>query len=413
MASDSKGRRELGKRLEDKRGKHIKLLKKVEKAQAKFERRAGKLRKLEARIAELEAQYYRPEVEQLGQADAGDKNLRHARLIFNPKSGDSKGGAKLIARLVAKLRGYGIVADLGVKTSGKAARELAKEAVANGESMVIVAGGDGTIEDVASQLVGTQVALGIIPIGTMNNLARSLGVPLDQDDACALLGLGVTRGIDLGRVIGTVDKDDEYFMETSGSGLGAIVLPAGQALEKGRWDRLPKALKELIDHAPRAVSVTLDNKQVLHASTQLITVSNAPLMGDNLLVAPDAKMDDGMLDVAIYEGMNKAELLRHFLSIRDGKRAEDPKVRFYRTSHVRIESGEPLQAHSDKEPLEPQDVIEFEVVSKGLTMVVGQGVALTLPVQVVPSVPPLAGPQAASGSNGAGAESASRLTTGG
>ena len=95
-------------------------------------------------------------------------------------------------------RAHGIRAEVGIKTSGKAVREMAKAAADRGQALVIVAGGDGTIEDVASQLVNSEVILAILPTGTMNNIACSLGVPLDISAACALIGMGVTRKIDMG-----------------------------------------------------------------------------------------------------------------------------------------------------------------------------------------------------------------------
>ncbi len=427
MASEKKERRKLGRALKEARGRHDRLLGKVEKARAKFEKRTRKLNALEAEIAKLESQYYDPKLERLGQADATAKNLRHARLIFNPSSGGAQNGEQSLDKIVGALRAHGIVADIGLKTSGKAARELAKEAADNGEELVIVAAGDGTIEDIAAMLVGTKTALGIIPTGTMNNLARALGVPLDLESACALLGMGVTRLVDIGHVLADQKPDVEYFLETAGVGLSAIVIPAGQAAEKHRWGELPEAIRKLFDTKPGPITVQLDGGETITANAQVVTVSNAPLMGQNIFIAPEAKMDDGLLDIAIYDGMSKTELLSYFVSATNAKRPEDPKVKFYRARHVRIESQEPVEAHSDKDVvptdrvlekgapegktpnaevarsgdvvqvdsdgnLQPKYVLEVEVVPGALRMVVGKGIALSLPVETVPAVPPLSGP---------------------
>jgi YegS/Rv2252/BmrU family lipid kinase len=348
--------------------------------------------------------------------------LRHARLIFNPNSGEAQKNAQTLDEIVSSLRAHGIVADIGIKTSGKAARELAREAAKNDEELVIVAAGDGTIEDVAAMLVGTKTALGIIPIGTMNNLARALGVPLELDLACALLGIGVTRAIDFGHVLADQKPDVEYFLETSGVGLSAIVIPAGQAAEKHRWEELPDAIRKLFDSKPGPVMVRLDGGEWIHAHAQVVTVSNAPLMGNNLLIAPNAKMDDGWLDVAIYDEMSKTELLAYFMSLTTTKHADNPKVKFYRARHVRIESQAPVEAHSDKdvvatrpviEPshaesqetgaevarsgdvvtvgangsLQAKYVLEVEIVPGALRMIAGKGMGLSLPVEAAPAVP--------------------------
>jgi diacylglycerol kinase (ATP) len=435
MSAKSKEHRKLGKELKHARAEHDQFLKQVEKARVKFEKRTQKLQALETRIAELESEYYEPELERLGQADADDKSLRHARLIFNPKSGGLAKGTLDLRTIVGALRAHGIVADIGVKTSGKAARELAKEAADKGEDLVIVAAGDGTLEDVASQLLGTQTALGIIPIGTMNNLARALGVPLDLENACALLGMGVTRPIDLGHVLAHEKPDVEYFLETAGAGLSAIVIPAGQAAEKGRWTEIPDAIRKLFEARPSLVTVQLDHGDIIQANSQVVTVSNAPLMGSNVLIAPEAKMDDGLLDIAVYDDLSKTELLSYFMAASGGQRAENPKVKFYRAKHVRIESQEPVAAHADKDTVAPQRVLEkkegathdtanaseresavesgsngsvqpryvleVQVVPGALRMVVGNGIGLSLPVKAAPAVPPLSGPPPQENQNGA------------
>jgi chromosome segregation ATPase len=108
MQADKKERRALAKSLKDARQRHIKLLKKVEKARARFEKRARKLQALEAEIAELTRRTFEPDAQRLGQA-AGDDLLRPARVIFNPKSGGTNGaGAKQLEQIIGHLRAHGI-----------------------------------------------------------------------------------------------------------------------------------------------------------------------------------------------------------------------------------------------------------------------------------------------------------------
>ena len=397
-AADKKERRDLAKALKDARERHVTLLKKVEKARSRFEKRTRKLQTLEAEIAELTQRTYEPAAQRLGQAAGGDANLRPARLIYNAKSGGAGGaGAKQLEEIIGHLRTHGIRAEIGLKTSGKAVREMVKEAVERGEDLIIVAAGDGTIEEVASQIVGAKVTLGIIPVGTMNNVARALGVPLDIEDACALIAMNMARNIDIGRVIANEKPDLEYFLETAGVGLSAIAIPAGQAAKKGKWAKLPLALRKLFDAQPCPVEVELDTGEVIKANSQMVTVSNSPLMGVNILIAPDAKMDDGVLDIAVYDGMGKAELLSYFMSASNGTRTYNPKIKFYRSRRVIIRSQEPLDVHSDKDALTGKRTLEVEVIPQGLSAIVGQGFALTLPATVVPSVPPLSGPQPTDG----------------
>ncbi|MCL4487849.1 MAG: YegS/Rv2252/BmrU family lipid kinase [Chloroflexi bacterium] len=429
MAPNDKSPRKLLKQLKEAQSKHEILLAKVEKTRAKLDKRTRKLQALETKIANLERRTTEPEKKRLGQARAGKDKLRRARLIFNPDSGVGTDNSKRLVEIVGRLREHGILAGIGLKTSGKAARELAKESVEDGDDLIIVAGGDGTIEEVACQLVGSKTTLGIIPTGTMNNLARSLGVPLEIEDACAIIGMGVTRQVDVGHVLSENKPQIEYFLESAGVGLSAIVIPTGHALEKGRWSALPLAMRKLFDTKPAPIEVELDDGQAVHAYSQIVTVSNAPMMGRNIMVAPDAKMDDGYLDVAIYDGMTKTDLLQHFMAAANGTRVEDAKIKYYRTRHVRISANEELDVNSDKDMIPAQRilekavargesafgsspsvgpketseivqpggikqyVLEIEIVPQALSVIVGKGIALTLPVEAVPSVPPLSGPQ--------------------
>ena len=378
MKSKELSSRAVYKALRRKQHKREALLARVEKAAARLERRRSKLHELEARIAELERRTAGPHKNGRGPSRGGV--LEPARLIFNPTSGrNHEDNAARLTEIVQSLRAHGIDAQIGLKTSGKAARSLANEAVRSGHPLVVVAAGDGTIEEVASQLVGSSTTLGIVPIGANNNLARSLGVPLDIDNACALIAMGTTRHIDAGRVLSSGHPEAEFFLEGAGVGLFAIAAIAAHATEKRGWRLLPGALRKLFETKPGSIRVEMDGT-VVEAHSHIVTVSNAPLMGDNLLVAPGAKMDDGWFDVTIYDGMGEAALIRHFAPAA----GSDP-LKTYRARHVRITSGEPAPANSGKTLTGQQRVVEIEMLPKALSVIVGNGIGLSLPMESAPS----------------------------
>lgn len=372
--------RSLGKSLLRQQRKHHSLLGKVEKTAAQLERRKIKLQALESRIADLERRTAETD-ESRTEPSHGDGPRTHAQLIFNPASGgEGQDNAERLARIVRSLRSHGIQAHIGLKTSAKAARTLARAAVRSGHPLVVVAAGDGTISEVAGQLAGSSTVLGIVPIGTMNNIARSLGVPLTIDDACALIGMGTNRHIDLGRVLSGERKDVQYFIEGAGVGLSALALEAGQAAEKRHWRMIPKAVREYFEAKPRHVQVQIDDVLV-EADSNIVTVSNSPLMGGNLLISPDAKMDDGLLDVRIYDGMHSAALAKHFMACSKGS---SEAIKTYRGRRVRITTEDPVVTNSDKNITEHSRVIEIEVVPGALSMIVGNGIGLTVPVNSAP-----------------------------
>lgn len=385
MGTKEESPRALGKSLRRKQRKHQSLLAKVENSSARLDRRKVKLQALESRIADLERQTTGIGGQRTGQGDP-DGARRHALLIFNPGSGAvGENNAERLSQIVSKLRAHGIQAHIGLKTSGKTARALAKEAARSERPLVLVAAGDGTIEEVASQLIGSPTVLGIIPIGTMNNIARSLGVPLDIDDACALIGMGTNRHIDVGRVVSSESADIRHFLEAAGVGLSAMAVLAGQAAEKRRWRMIPKALRAYFEAKPNQVHVQIDDV-VVEATSNIVTVSNAPLMGGNVLVAPDAKMDDGLLDVRVYDGMSTVALAKHFLASTKG--AADP-IKTYRGRKVQITTEEPVLTNSDKSITRKSRVVEIEILPGALSVIVGNGIALTVPVDAAPGSDPL------------------------
>ena len=376
----------LLKTLKRKQQRHVELLAKVEKAAARLDRRKLKLTALESTIADLEGRVAGPR-KRRGAKGETVQGIRRAQLIFNPASGrDEEDNAMRLSRIVSSLRAHGIEAAIGLKTSGKAARTLARDAVRAGLPLVIVAAGDGTVGDVASQLVGTSTVLGVIPIGTMNNVARSLGVPLEIDDACALIGMGTTRHIDAGRVHTNQGARDEFFLECAGVGLSAIGALAGQSFEKRRWGALPKVLQRFFEARLGTMRIEVDGTMI-EAATRIVTVSNAPLMGNNMLAAPEAKMDDGYLDVSVYDGMGDAALVKHFLAA-SSNTPDDLKI--YRARRVIITTEEAVLANSDMNIAPERNVIEIEVVPAALSMIVGNGIGLTIPVESAPSAPTFA-----------------------
>ena len=374
------------KSLQRKQKKHAAMLVKVENTSARLDRRKLKLIELETAIAALEGSLAEPRKRRSAKGEAL-QGTRHAQLIFNPTSGrDDEDNAQRLAQIIKSLKAHGIEANIGLKTSGQAARSLARDAARDGAPLVIVAAGDGTIADVAGELIGTSTTLALVPIGTMNNIARSLGIPLDIDAACALIGMGTTRHIDIGRVHTDQSAEDEYFLECAGIGLAAIVAMAGQSFEKRRWRALPRSLQRIFEAKPGTIRIELDGT-IVDASTRLVTVCNAPLMGNNLLAAPEAKMDDGLLDVSVYDRMGDAALVGHFLAAS----AHTPdELKIYRARRVRITSQTTVPANSDRAAAPKATVVEIEVVPAAVTMIVGNGIGLTMPVESAPSAPTFA-----------------------
>src|SRR5436189_5060310 len=152
-------------------------------------------------------------------------------LILNPVAGntpiaESQGTGETNEESILRgLRAYGIEPDVWYTTLEDTGEGLAKKAADEGAELVIAAGGDGTIHAVAAGLIERESTLGIIPMGTMNNLAHSLGIPLPLEAACAIIAKGETRAIDVGII------NEKTFIEVAGIGLEAALFPSAEELK--------------------------------------------------------------------------------------------------------------------------------------------------------------------------------------
>lgn len=275
----------------------------------------------------------------------------HVILILNPVSGASMlaanegEGEQYEERIVKALREQGIEPEVRHTTPEDPGRGLAKQAAEEGAKSIIAAGGDGTIHAVADGLIGTKGTLGIIPIGTMNNIARSLQIPEDIDEACKVIAAGKTQHIDVGKI------NDQVFLEVAGAGLEAALFPAAEEIKSKGWRStlrgIIEGLSKLFAFQPTRFRIAFDERRSRSYSAVQVSICNTPYYGAHLRFAPDAVMDDGLLDVLIYKNFSKMEYLRHAFSISQGKRAFVPKITQRKVKSLRISTETPVEMHAD------------------------------------------------------------------
>lgn len=277
-----------------------------------------------------------------------------AVLILNPTSGISTittlegtqtSPEENEAAILACLHAHGIEAKVQYTTPEDTGQGLAAQAAIDHTELVIVAGGDGTVHAVACGLIGTETALGIIPTGTMNNLARSLHIPETIEEACAVIAEGKTHAIDVGKI------NNHVFIEVAGIGLEAALFPAAEEFKSpGLWSTLHgmlRGLRTLLAFRSATLRIALDNKQRRAINAIQVTICNAPFYGAHLQAAPDAVMDDGLLDIVMYRHFSKFEYLRHAFSISQGKRVFQPKIRRCRARTLNVTTDVPMEIQAD------------------------------------------------------------------
>ena len=276
---------------------------------------------------------------------AGTKVL----VIVNPSSGKKAGfttNAQGLDDVKAALQTVGIDADIRETEYPGHATKLAGAAVRDGYEVVIACGGDGTVAETAKALVGKKgVTLGILPLGSANNVAHMTGVPFDLMEAARNLHTGPVKDIDVGRCNG------EYFFETAGIGLDAALFPILNKVDKGEYIRLWDALTTLFRFRQRTVTLMLD-KRIVRVKALVVLVANGPYWGYSVPLAPDALIDDHKFDVVVFCNFSKTDFMRHILSaiFRRNKvsngvdtnqgnaltQTNHPKVQTYRARQVQV-----------------------------------------------------------------------------
>lgn len=290
-------------------------------------------------------------------------------VIFNPNAGSKRRGplgglsAESLAALFAT---HGRQARVLSTESTEDARAQVGRLVAAGEELIVVAGGDGTIGQVATELLGRDVALGVIPLGTVMNIPRMLGVPLDAEQAVRLLSgpFARTALIDVGEANGRV------FYEAASVGLHAAMFNSEGHFVDGRWGSPLRVLRMAFRYRPGRMDIELDDSTTVQARGLMAVVANGPYAGAGLTVAPDARLDDGLFDVRVFRHYSKIELFRHLAPIMFGRRAYVPHVSTYRAARVRISGRRPLPARADSSDLGVTP-IELRVRTRSLKVVVG------------------------------------------
>lgn len=296
----------------------------------------------------------------------------NALLIVNPVAGATEARREHLRTIVGYLTEQGWMVRWHETAPNRSATALAQQAVDEGCDVVVVAGGDGTINEAIQALVGTSVRLGVLPVGTANLWSMECGIatgpillPQNLQRAAEVLVAGETIAIDVGLV------DTRYFLLVAGIGFDAWVtrhvdLPTKRRL--GGFAYLWKALTALPGLRGTAVEVTIDGATYSQRAL-LVTVSNTRLYA-GLPLAPTASFVDGMLDVTIFCGRGWPALLKSAISGLLGFRFKTPEIIRSRGRVIEINAATPLPVQVDGEPTDCQTPLRISVISGKLQAIV-------------------------------------------
>ncbi|MFI5010526.1 MAG: diacylglycerol/lipid kinase family protein [Solirubrobacterales bacterium] len=267
-------------------------------------------------------------------------------LIVNPVAGGGRAGraAPAVQRALA---GHGLAVSREDTRDLEHARTLAREAAARGETVAALSG-DGMVGAVADVLRSIPNAvLGVLPGGRGNDFARVLGIPADPVAACATIAHGATRLVDLGEVDGRAflgiastgfDSDCNRIANESPAWLGNLVYAYS-------------ALRVLIGWRAARFEVVLDSGVTRHFSGYTIAAANSGVYGGGMRLAPQARMDDGLLDVVAIEQVSKLRFLANLPKVFKGTHVQLPSVHVLRAAEVLISADRPFALYADGDPI--------------------------------------------------------------
>ncbi|HHY47218.1 MAG TPA: diacylglycerol kinase family lipid kinase [Firmicutes bacterium] len=297
--------------------------------------------------------------------ERGTTTLRFM-VIANPRAGRGR-GSKIIPVVREFLASWGLPFDIRVTEGPGEATRYAHEAALSGYDVVVAAGGDGTVNEVANGIMGKGTILGVIPCGTGNDFALSLGISKDPVRACRTLVAGCVARLDIGRVL------DRYFVSSVGVGFdGTVAKEANRSIPvlRGAAVYVLALLKVLLTYAAPRMRIRLDHKSI-SLDAQLVAITNAPTYGGGMRIAPEAIMDDGMFEVCIMERMGSLETLYHLPKVFKGTHVRLPKVKMYRAKEIWIESDRTVPLHMDGEVTEAS-ALHFEIRNQALPVIIGR-----------------------------------------
>jgi diacylglycerol kinase (ATP) len=284
--------------------------------------------------------------------------------ILNPKAGLAAQRAMDVLR-----RGRPTWPSIAIQvtTGPGAARGMAEALVAEGTDIVLAVGGDGTVNEVAQGLLGSKAVLGIVPMGSGNGLARGLRIPLDPAQALATLEASSPRLIDVGIA------DGRPFFNVAGFGFDALVGAAFQARgtsgRRGIWKYVEISLAQMLSYRPSRVTIEAAGK-TLDLTPFIVVLANGQQYGAGAWIAPDARLDDGLLDVIVIRDAPVWRLLLAVPSLFRGRLTMSPLYERLRASRVVVQARDAFPHHRDGEPEMGSERLEIDIWPKALSILV-------------------------------------------
>jgi diacylglycerol kinase (ATP) len=258
-----------------------------------------------------------------------------AKLIFNAGSGRPEESPQQLANILSEMQDQEILPEVYTVRPDSQLEIIVHHAIKAGIKLIVVAGGDGTIDSVVGAMVGRDATLGIIPTGTRNNVAFNLGITGDISNSVALLRQGRRLKIDVGRV--HCGHSRHWFLEVAALGLLSDLYPMADDLQHGDLAQIGGLLSTLISATPSQLRIILDGHKHLVTTAHMMLITNMPFLGPHFQISSKVSFKDGRLDVFTFSDMTKLNMISYAMLSRGGL-VKDAGIKHYRAKHVKIRS---------------------------------------------------------------------------
>jgi diacylglycerol kinase (ATP) len=284
---------------------------------------------------------------QVKNSRATNKHRKRVKLVFNPGSGAVGESPVQLMDVISEMQAWKLIPEAYLVEPDSDLPALVQNALSDGIRMFVVCGGDGTIDVVAGALAGTNATLGIIPTGTQNNVALSLGIPpVDIPAAIAILRTGHRIKVDMG--LAKYGEMKRSFLEVCSVGLLSALFPSADDIQHGNLTRIGDFLGTLVASTPAEMHLTLDGKTEINTMCHAVLISNMPFIGPHFQVGTPASINDGLLDVLLFANLSKMDLLDYAVqAARSGGGLEDERIQHYHVHRVEVNTNPPMLLMAD------------------------------------------------------------------
>ena len=289
--------------------------------------------------------------------------MKKVLFVMNPISG-TVSKAKIPKQIESKLdKGLFEYAIAETEYAGHAT-EIAKKAAADGVDIVVAVGGDGTVNEVGRALLHTDTALGIIPCGSGNGLARHLLLPMDVSKSISIINQCEVHALDYGVI------NQHPFFCTCGMGFDAFIsMKFAEAGKRGPITYAENILREGLKYKPETYEIE-DETGTKRYRAFLVSAANASQYGNNAYIAPQASMSDGLLDVIIMEPFDVLEAPQISIEMFNKTLDKNSKIKTFKAKRIHVHRKEAGWIHFDGDPVMSEADVDISLVSKGIKVIV-------------------------------------------